>query len=351
MADGGLAPHLGGPAVGAVRVEHADRGPLHQDPRLAPGRGQRPRRAQPRRPGRRRCVRRRRQRLDRRSRRLALAAVRRRGAEGGARRRARRVQAGAVDRGRHPGVAEGPGLAARRQLRQRGLPDAGRREARRPGPDRRALPAVRPEDAGDHAERPQGVRWSGRHGRGPAPFRHHRLRHGRLDTGDGRGRRRPGGLARRGRRERQAPRDRRARRRRRDRRRSPGRLEQLGRGAVEDDDEDGAARERPAPRHRDALGLVHQRAPLPHDHGRLPVRCRRRVLPRRARGHPGPQREDRLGRDERRSGRGGPVHDRARPGQPGQLRRRGRVDPVRGPPRDDQGRRRRRRPARRPHDA
>ena len=40
-------------------------------------------------------------------------------------------------------LAEGPGVAARRQLRQRDLPDARRREARRPGADRRAVPGVR----------------------------------------------------------------------------------------------------------------------------------------------------------------------------------------------------------------
>ena len=68
----------------------------------------------------------------------------------------------AVDGGRHPRLAEGPGVAARRQLRQRDLPDARRRDARRPRPDRRALPAVRPVDAGDHPERAEGLRRGGR---------------------------------------------------------------------------------------------------------------------------------------------------------------------------------------------
>ncbi len=66
---------------------------------------------------------------------------------------------------------------------------------------------------------------------------------------------------------------------------------------------------------------------------------------------PRPQREDRVGRDQRRPGRRGPLLDRRRPGQPGQLPRRRRIGPVRRPARDDQGRRQRRRPARGPDDA
>ena len=48
----------------------------------------------------------------------------------------------------------------------------------------------------------------------------------------------------------------------------------------------------------------------------LPVRRRRRVVPGRARRRPRPQRPDRLGRDERRPGRPGPVPRDAGPGRP-----------------------------------
>ena len=76
----------------------------------------------------------------------------------------------------------------------------------------------------------------------------------------------------------------------RDRRRPPGRLERLRRRPVEDDDEDGAPRQRPAPRHRHAVGLVHQRPPLPGDQQDLPVGRRGRDLPGRSRRRPRPQR-------------------------------------------------------------
>ena len=139
------------------------------------------------------------------------------------------------------------------------------------------------------------------------------------------------------------PRDRRPRRGRRARRRPPGRLERLGRRA--------RRRARPASAllandpHLgigDAVGLVHERPPLPDGQRGLPVRRRRRVVPGRARRRPRPQRPDRVGRDERRSGRRGPVRRDGRPGGRRQLRLRRGVDPVRGPARDDQGRRRRR---------
>ena len=116
----------------------AHRGPLHPDAGLAAGGPARPGRARSRGAGRRRCLCRGRQRLDRRPRRIALAAVRRDRVQGRDR-RLRRLPARAVDRPRHARLAEGPGVAARRQLRQRDLPDAGRREARRSGPDRRAV--------------------------------------------------------------------------------------------------------------------------------------------------------------------------------------------------------------------
>ena len=66
-------------------------------------------------------------------------------------------------------------------------------------------------------------------------------------------------------------------------------------------------RERSAPRVRDALGLDHERPPLPRGRRGLPVGRRRRHVPRRARGRPRAQRADRLGRDERQPGHAGPV--------------------------------------------
>ena len=107
-------------------------------------------------------------------------------------------------------------MAAGRQLRHRDLPDAGRREARRPRADRRAVPGLRRRHAGDHAERAARApavqaRVRGRTSREPRPRR--------LDGRDGgvterlraRPRTRPGATSlRRGSRH---PRDRRARRR------------------------------------------------------------------------------------------------------------------------------------------
>ena len=72
----------------------------------------------------------------------------------------------AVDRPRHRGVGQGPGLEPRRQLRHRGLPLPGRRHARRPGPDRRALPGVPGGGAGDHPDRPAGIGRRRGHGGG-----------------------------------------------------------------------------------------------------------------------------------------------------------------------------------------
>ena len=141
-----------------------------------------------------------------------------------------------------------------------------------------------------------------------------------------------------------------ARWRRWDRERSPGRLQQLGRGAVEECNRGRPSRQRPPPRHFDAVGLVHERAPLSEGDERLPVRRRRRLVPGSSRHHPRPQRASRLGRDEHRSRRPGSVRGGARPGQPRQLRVPGRVRPVRGPQGDDQGRRRRRRGDRGPQD-
>ena len=120
-----------------------ERGPVHPDARLAPVAAERDLAAlSAGRAGRARRLRRRASTPGSTTTTAAVAAVRRHRAEGRARRR-RRLRPRAVDRARHARLAEGPGVAARRQLRQRDLPDARRREARRPGPDRRAVPAVR----------------------------------------------------------------------------------------------------------------------------------------------------------------------------------------------------------------
>ncbi len=151
MADGGLAPHLGRPSVRALRQEHPRPGSLHPDARLAPGRPTGPRGPLEAGPGRRRCVHGWGERVHRQPRSgQPGTGVRRDGApERGGRRR--RLSRGTVDRARLGGLAEGPGLAARRQLRDRGLPHAGRREARRSGPDRRPVPGLSGGHAGDHA--------------------------------------------------------------------------------------------------------------------------------------------------------------------------------------------------------
>ena len=83
----------------------------------------------------------------------------------------------------------------------------------------------------------------------------------------------------------------------------------------------------------------------------LPVRRDRRLVPRRSGGRPRPQRARRVGCDERRPGRPGPLPRDARPDRPDPLPVRGRIDPVRPPDGDHQGRRRRRRHDRGPLDA
>ena len=93
-----------------------------------------------------------RERVHRGASRLARDGVRRdRDAERD--RRHRRLRPRAVDGARLAGVAEGPGLAARRQLRLRGVPDAGRRAPRRPRADGSAVPGLLGRDAGHHAVR------------------------------------------------------------------------------------------------------------------------------------------------------------------------------------------------------
>ncbi len=69
---------------------------------------------------------------------------------------------------------------------------------------------------------------------------------------------------------------------------------------------------------------------------RLPVRRGRRQLPGRARCRARPQRPDRVGRDERRSGRPGPRHRDRRSGRPDPLpRRRTALAPVHDADRED----------------
>ena len=260
MADGGLAAHL----VRAASSElfgssTVDDGSLHPDARLAAGGASAT--SAPSSPEARAV-------LD------AYAAgvndwiddasrlttlVRRRGFRA---RRDRRLRPRALDAARHARVAEGPGVAPRRELRQRDLPDARRRAARRPGPDRRAVPAIRPGDAGDHAERPIG-------GGGASA---------RPDGRDLR-RSRCRGRERRGRRSRPAQTAAWRRPRRRvgnpirrwpvsTRRTAAVGDHEVGSndwvvGPPKTDDGERAPRQRPAPRHRHAVGLVHQRAALP----------------------------------------------------------------------------------------
>ena len=137
-----------------------------------------------------------------------------------------------------------------------------------------------------------------------------------------------------------APPDRRSRRRRRPRLGPWHRFEQLGGRPGDVADRRRPARQRPAPRHLDAVDLVHQRPPLPDRHARLSVRRRGRLVPGRAGRRPRPQRPHRVGRDEHRPRRPGPRHRDRRPGEPGRLPPRRGVDPVRDPPRADQGGRR-----------
>ena len=133
------------PPVRAVRAEHAERGPLHPDARLAGGGPARPRRALAGDARRRRCLRGGRQRLDRRR---TRARCRCRswstGAQGGHRRRSAATTPSRGRRSTRLTWQKVQAWSARRQLRLGDLPDAGRRAAGRPGPDRRALPGLRP---------------------------------------------------------------------------------------------------------------------------------------------------------------------------------------------------------------
>ena len=228
VADGGLAARLGRAAGRAVRREPARHRPVHPDARLAGRRAARPRRLRAGHPGRPGCLHRGRQRLAGRPPRLAGAGVPR-----------QRRHARTVDGPRHRRLEQGPGLEPGRQLRHRGLPLPRRRDPRRPGPDRRALPGLPPGRAGDHADRPARIGRRGRQRHGAARARTGQAsRIGHRRRGDTGGRRTPGrrtgrGLAV-GRRARAGgPPDRRSRRRGRARLGPRDRLERLGRGAVD----------------------------------------------------------------------------------------------------------------------
>ena len=90
-------------------------------------------------------------------------------------------------------------------------------------------------------------------------------------------------------------------------RRKRHRLQLVGRLGRPDGDRQTDARQRPAPRCGDAVGLVSGRPPLSDSDPRLPVRRRRIQLLRAARRHHRPQRPDRLGVHEPRPRRRRPV--------------------------------------------
>ncbi len=132
VADGGLAPDLGRSAVGGVRRGLARRGPLHPDARLAWRRGT----------GSCRALARPRARSSTLTPPGSTPGSTRIAASSASPSRHRR-RARAVDRPRHAGLGQGPGLEPRRQHGDRDLPDARGRAARRSGADRRALPPPR----------------------------------------------------------------------------------------------------------------------------------------------------------------------------------------------------------------
>ena len=126
--------------------------------------------------------------------------------------------------------------------------------------------------------------------------------------------------------------------------RRPGHgLQLLGRRPTSLRDRRRPARQRPAPRHRNALDLVPQRSPLPGRLRRVPVRRRGRLVPGPARRRPRPERSNRLGRDGCVPGRPGPGDRARRPDGPDALPVRGRAAAVRHPHRDDPRRGRARR--------
>ena len=131
VADGGLAAHLGRAPRRDVRREPARRRPLHPDARLAAGHRARPGGDGAGGSGRRGRVRRGRQRLARPGTGQPRARVPRDGHE-----------AGTVDRPRFGRLAEGPGVEPRQQHGRGAVPVPRRRPSRRPGPHRRAVPAL-----------------------------------------------------------------------------------------------------------------------------------------------------------------------------------------------------------------
>ena len=316
MADGGLAAHLGRAPRRDVRREPARHRPLHPDARLAAGDRARPGGDGARGSGRRGRVRAGRQRLARPGTGQPRARVPRDGHE-----------AGTVDAARLDRLAEGPGVEPRQQHGRGAVPVPRRRPPRRPGPHRRAVPALSGRRTGDRAGP---GRRGGRGGRGVR--RSTAIRRATRDARSADDRlaldRRPRRLDRthRG----TGPRRWHGRHARRG-------LEQLGRRAGPDHDRRRAPRERPAPRDLDALDLVPERAPLRAGHRRLPVRRGGRLVPGRPGGRARSQRAHRVGRHERRPGRPGPVPRAGRPGRPDPLPVRWRIPAVRDEDRGDPG--------------
>ena len=252
-------------------------------------------------------------------------------------RRHRRLRPRAVDRARLGGLAEGPGLAARRQLRIGGLPDAGRRPARRSGADRRAVPRLSGGHAGDHAVSDGHGGRAERRRRASPPTRDPTdLAAPSITAAAGRG------VARRRHDRRRVPSAGGPRRRRRAGERPPDRVEQLGRRPVAERQRRRAPGQRPASRHLDAVGLVHERAALPDGHA-TPARTtssasRSRAFPASSSATtPGSRGARRTSTPTSRTCSSKTVD----PAQPGQLPVPGRVRPVHGARGDDQGRRRR----------
>ena len=311
MADGGLAPHLGRAPLRDVRREPARHRPLHPDARLAAGDRARRGGDGAGGSGRRGRLRAGRQRLARPGTGQPRARVPRHGHE-----------AGTVDSARFGRLAEGPGVEPRQQHGRGAVPVPRRRPARRPGADRRAVPALSGRRPGDRAGP---GRRGGRGGRRTAairePPRDARSAGDRLALD-----RRPRRLDRT---------HRRPRSRRRHGRHARRGLEQLGRRAGPDHDWRRAPRERPAPRDLDALDLVPERAPLRAGHRRLPVRRGGRLVPGRPGGRARSQRAHRVGRHERRPGRPGPVPRAGRSRRPDPLPVRWRIPAVRDEDRGD----------------
>ena len=98
------------------------------------------------------------------------------------------------------------------------------------------------------------------------------------------------------------------------------RLQRLGRQRRPHGQRVGPAGQRPAPGLLDALAVVHGRPPLHGRVQRLPLRRGRRLVPRRSRRRPWPQRPHRVGLHQRQPRRAGPLHGEGRPGRPDPVR-------------------------------